>query len=154
MNKWDHLFIAVFNTVLIFGITFTILSINTDSYIRINNKLEQIKGSLICEDGEVDAVGYRTTGDYIPNSETLRIFSKGRNETSMEKTFWHEYGHHIWYTQLEEDFKSDWCNYNFTKYPSDYAETDCKENYAETYAYIRMGWEVPKQQLEMIKNET
>lgn len=77
-------------------------------------------------------------GYYGPTSHSITLlpdYNKdiGRDMDNMEETFYHEYGHKIYYSDLSDSEKKIWDNLKITCYPSDYAKTNKDENFAESF---------------------
>ena len=64
---------------------------------------------------------------------------------SVESTYWHELGHHLWYWFLTDDERAVWAgiydkdyyiwsNEGFPYFPTDYASTSAKEDFAESFS--------------------
>ena len=159
--EWKQILIIfvlfVFSSTFIIQQNFNYAEQITDNQITMNKyqhdiakDLENIRGSLACEDN-LSHIRNEVTGHYMNPPDQIRIYIKGANFTEAYETFLHEWGHHIWYEEFDNETQSSFCNLNFTEYVSDYANTNCEENFAETYVYWKLDKQLPDLQAEWFK---
>jgi len=110
----------------------------------INIDIAHIRGSLQCEDPTI--VNPTHTGNYFYPADTIKIYINGRDFKSVSRTFIHEWGHHLWWEELDKEQRTEFCNLNFNKYVSEYAKESCEENFAETYKYFALNLTIPEPQ--------
>lgn len=74
---------------------------------------------------------------YNPITKHIRV----ETDNCDESVFYHELGHHVWYTKLSKHEKQEWCElWNETRsFITNYASTNCKEDFAENFAYFIVG---------------
>ena len=121
----------------------------SDNQVIINDNLQLIRGSLACED--LVHINENVTGQYFSNSDQIRLYIKGYEYNDVYEDFLHEWGHHVWYEDLDREVREDWCNQSFAENVSDYANTNCEENFAETYVYWKLDKQLPELQSEWFK---
>ena len=121
---------------------------------QLNRNQQELEHHVSVIRGSIDYTDYvdsNTTGTYNPRNDNIYIYIKGRKMDSVYQTFLHEWGHHIWYEEIDQDIRNEFCNLTFVENVSKYASTNCRENFAETYAYWYQDKEVPEPQLSWMK---
>ena len=122
-----------------------------NNHIILDN-MQKISGSLLCENGTVTTVPVEQTGMYTSVSGIIKIYVKGRDFNQSLNTFVHEWGHHVWYEDLDQVQRDYYCNLNFVENVTEYAGESCKENFAETFQYWYFNKTIPEPQKTWFEN--
>ncbi len=83
-----------------------------------------------CVDG-YSLVGYY---DKIKNNMTITM-ALNRSIDDIERTFYHELGHHVFNVIITEEEIDRWKNLEIKEYPSSYANTSLREDFAESFKF-------------------
>ena len=115
-----------------------------DKLDDLDHSTEFIRGSLICEN--TTTVPFYRTGLYDSDSDKIDIYIKGRSFEKVYGTFIHEWGHHVWYNDLNQVQRDYWCNLKIDQNVTTYAAVTCTESFAETYKYWYLNKTIPEPQ--------
>ena len=92
-------------------------------------------------------------GQYWVNDKLIEVNMYNRPLEDGEESFYHELGHDVYY-RMNETEQAVWESIKFEDYPSEYAKTSFKENFAVSFSlYVRgvRGGYLPEQQKAFMK---
>jgi len=117
---------------------------------QINYQVGQIRTHLLANGTIVDYSN--VNGRYYPTNMHILIYGKSRSISSVHKTAIHEIGHYIYWEKMIRKERESWDNLTFDCYPSEYAEEDNGENFAESYYFWYMDNLTCEPQLSYFNN--
>ena len=98
-------------------------------------------------DGEVDAIYTEASSDSPTSDQNMNraeiTLLKGEGTDDFSEAFLHEFGHHLWFTSVNQqemsDFKALYAQATRTQtFVSDYAAVSAEEDFAEAFAYYEL----------------
>jgi len=85
-------------------------------------------------------------GNYNNETKVITINVEDQDIDGAIDTFLHEWAHYIWFEYLYESERIEYCALNITEHVTDYAKTNCEEDFAETYMIWALDEPIPEPQ--------